>query len=443
MSKEEDKDKIFALINTLNATNIELAERLALSVGVDLKPFWGDLNYFLAICYGGDSYTEKVSKLNKLLLARSIKRMYMPTTVLEKLSLNPFFDQINYLLLNDIRCPAALAQQGETLFQKLDYLKNVRTLRCDAVAELPIFKHLPNVETVLIVFSSPHKIHDDLFKMPKLKALHLEGNAMAQLPDNISQATRLKNLIVAGAGISEIPDSIDHLEQLQHLDLASNAIVSLPQNLAKLKHLEWLRLTNNPLDWEQVLSVVEQLPNLRILCCFRFHRIRPSANKKIEEIDLSHYGTWTSTWTPNYSYRRVPYTPWEEVGETLVHFKSLKRLKLMDNSIEVLPQGFCKIPNLEALYLNHNRLSTLPDELFNLPLRSLSLASNQFEKLPEALARCKTLEVLNLCNNKLREIPDFIEDLPNLRVLNIHRNPLNAFPLFIKKIPKVIGMKRK
>jgi Leucine-rich repeat (LRR) protein len=38
-----------------------------------------------------------------------------------------------------------------------------------------------------------------------------------------------------------------------------------------------------------------------------------------------------------------------------------------------------------------NQLTSLPKELFNLPIRTLDISGNQFEEFPQGLENCPTL----------------------------------------------------
>ncbi|KAL0363243.1 UNVERIFIED_CONTAM: Phospholipase A I [Sesamum calycinum] len=94
-----------------------------------------------------------------------------------------------------------------------------------------------------------------------------------------------------------------------------------------------------------------------------------------------------------------------------------------------LPVELTRLPLLEKLYLDNNKLSVLPPELGELKnLKVLAVDYNMLVSVPVELRQCTGLLELSLEHNKLvRPILDF-RALAELRVLRLFGNPLEFLP---------------
>ena len=104
---------------------------------------------------------------------------------------------------------------------------------------------------------------------------------------------------------------------------------------------------------------------------------------------------------------------------TNLHMLDLTNTNLRDLSGEVL----AALPKLRILSVAQNSLSTLPPELFELPLETLSLESCGIEgALPDALWDMTTLNVLNIGNCGLVTLPPALGNLVHLKHLTVNSN---------------------
>lgn len=95
----------------------------------------------------------------------------------------------------------------------------------------------------------------------------------------------------------------------------------------------------------------------------------------------------------------------------------------------VLPVELTRLPFLEKLYIDNNKLSLLPPEVGELKnLKVLTVDNNMLVSVPVELRQCVLLEELSLEHNKLvRPLLDF-RSVPKLRVLRLFGNPLEFLP---------------
>ena len=114
-------------------------------------------------------------------------------------------------------------------------------------------------------------------------------------------------------------------------------------------------------------------------------------------------------------------------------FESLKKLYLHFNKLSNLPENiFENLIKLEWLDLQNNNLSTLPEKIFDnlVKLKWLDLSYNNIEDLPENIfENLIKLELLGLQNNNLSTLPEkILDNLVNLEDLGLLGNKLSSLP---------------
>ena len=107
--------------------------------------------------------------------------------------------------------------------------------------------------------------------------------------------------------------------------------------------------------------------------------------------------------------------------------KALSKAKQNTNWLSLIGANLVKIPSkvnvenfplLTQLYLGHNRLKSVPENLFLLTnLRGLYLQNNLIERMPLALGHLTDLNELYISNNELVLIPSTITNLVDLDCL--------------------------
>ncbi|MEN7550548.1 leucine-rich repeat domain-containing protein [Rapidithrix thailandica] len=89
-----------------------------------------------------------------------------------------------------------------------------------------------------------------------------------------------------------------------------------------------------------------------------------------------------------------------------------------------------RLKNLKKLYLSHNHITSIPDEIQGLTsLQVLELNENKLTSLPEVVGNLSSLHELQLYGNGLTSLPENIVNLSNnLRILNLGKNSFTSFP---------------
>lgn len=122
--------------------------------------------------------------------------------------------------------------------------------------------------------------------------------------------------------------------------------------------------------------------------------------------------------------------------ERLVH---LKELYLHRNCFESVPLQLCKLPKLEILWLNSNKISRIPPEIAQLKsLKRLHLDHNFIEEFSDFLCQLTSLEVLYLNDNVLHSISGEIDKLSGLTRLYLQNNKIPSIPKGVCTLQKIV-----
>ncbi len=123
-----------------------------------------------------------------------------------------------------------------------------------------------------------------------------------------------------------------------------------------------------------------------------------------------------------------------EIGEplklsSLAGLAALEELWLNHNKLSSLPGSFGDLTALRVLKLDYNMLSNLAESFGNLTaLRVLGLSHNELSSLPGSFGGFTALEGLDLNHNKLSSLPESFGGLTALEVLRLDSNNLSSLP---------------
>ncbi|KAL6456722.1 hypothetical protein MHYP_G00352660 [Metynnis hypsauchen] len=217
------------------------------------------------------------------------------------------------------------------------------------------------------------------FVPSRMKYVYLQNNQISGITDGVfDNATGLVWIIL-------------HMNQLKSDKISNKVFTKLPK-------LERLFLHHNKLD-----RIPEGLP--RSLQDLRMN------HNNISSIPADSFRGMT-----NLTALRLQSNAIEDLGGALESLQSLTFLDLRGNQLTKIPEH---LPlNLSQLYLEHNRISTVPvNFLQNRPeLRFVRLSHNQLTDsgIPPNTFNVSTLMELDLSYNKLEKIPAISTNLMNL-----------------------------
>jgi len=226
------------------------------------------------------------------------------------------------------------------------------------------FKHLSELRIVNTSFCDSKQgfpAHIEVFAA-SITNFIIEDTKITHIPNQISKLKRLERLKLSNTGLMSLPDSIGDLSALKFLSLPYNDLKSLPTTMKQLRLLEQITLTSNP-----HLNSIQTLNDL------------PSLNKLYAEYcsieSLPHnLPKLFALYMTNNSLTKL--TGIETLGS------GTNKRKLFDfdyNHIQSMSPQIRYVRNLYTLNLNHNKLNTLPTDIFSVTTLSyLYIKQNSF-----------------------------------------------------------------
>ncbi|GFU46208.1 leucine-rich repeat-containing protein 58 [Trichonephila clavipes] len=122
------------------------------------------------------------------------------------------------------------------------------------------------------------------------------------------------------------------------------------------------------------------------------------------------------------------------------HRKEVQFLFLQHNRLDFIPENLYKLRNLKHVDLSNNFLTEINEAIFELKQLSILVVRNNLLgdlSLPKKLSTLEQLQELNLSGNLFRTIPPEIVDVPNLKSLHMGGNQLEELPRDIWKLQKL------
>jgi len=109
-------------------------------------------------------------------------------------------------------------------------------------------------------------IPDEVLHNIRLEELDVSDNRIeGTLSPEIGRLRRLKVFRASGNGLTVIPPEIGRLRELEVLDLSRNRISALPREIADLRALRELNVQGNPYSEEDLRTIADRLPDLKII----------------------------------------------------------------------------------------------------------------------------------------------------------------------------------
>ncbi|OMO93704.1 Leucine-rich repeat, typical subtype [Corchorus capsularis] len=202
-------------------------------------------------------------------------------------------------------------------------------------------------------------------------------NLSGTLSPTIGNLFNLQLVLLQNNNISgDIPPEIGTLSKLQTIDLSNNKFSGhIPSSISHLKSLQYLRLNNNSLSGE----IPDSLVNLTQLTYFDL-----SFNNLSGDVPKLHTGVFNIEGNPNIcsngANKKVGCDrDVMDLGSLPSSSSSIAKLKFPAEILYTLPFELSRLPILENLYLDNNKLSVVPAELGE--LKTLKLLVVDYSRL--------------------------------------------------------------
>jgi Leucine-rich repeat (LRR) protein len=159
--------------------------------------------------------------------------------------------------------------EGQDLSQLTGVVLSSNELLEDPFTEAQA-KEMTYVTKLVLGFNKLAVFPRSVLRFDELMHLHLNNNAIEDVPAELCGMTRLATLNLSRNNISALPADIGNLKQLVHLNVSDNKLASVPSSICFLRSLKVLVLSNNRLtalphdmDRLQALEGIRLADNLR------------------------------------------------------------------------------------------------------------------------------------------------------------------------------------
>ncbi|XP_078451828.1 volume-regulated anion channel subunit LRRC8A-like [Lampetra planeri] len=316
-------------------------------------------------------------------------------------------------LIPDVMIPSSVAH--------LTHLRELWLYHTPARIDMAALAFLrENLRSLHLKFTDVKEIPGWMYSLRSLEELHLTGNLSDEHNkfislDGLRELRRLRTLRIK-SNLSKVPQVIvDVGSQLQKLSINNEGsklvVLSSLKKMGNLCELELSRC-----DLERIPHAIFSLTNLQEL------DLKENNLKTVEEIisfQHLHRLSCLRLW-----YNQIAYLP-IQIGL----LSGLERLYLNRNKLQSIPAQLSCCRRLRHLELSRNLLTEIPREIRGLAsLQHLALTGNKIEALPLELFECRRLRVLMLGHNALTCLPPGIGALTSLSLLELTGNPLEGLP---------------
>jgi Leucine-rich repeat (LRR) protein len=217
-----------------------------------------------------------------------------------------------------------------------------------------------------------------------------------------------------------------NLDTIRELSISKVRSKRLPKEILQCKNLETLELVNTRINRLRKLKSLTKLKEVRVYN--NQSPLRLSKNASIKTLVIRGE---TEKYLPKTFHRFKNLEKLDLADNRLTQFpsgvaknKSMKELILNNNSI-TLNEGITPVPSLENLYLNKNKIKTIPPAIGGFTnLKKLTFNFNEIESAANEISKLQKLEELSFYNNKLKSIPEGVYQLSSLKAIDLYYNQI-------------------
>ncbi len=218
-----------------------------------------------------------------------------------------------------------------------------------------------------------------------------------------------------------------------------DTLSELPLSLIYLDSLESFVMRDvRGMNWKQFYTILAALPNLKTLvlsCPYGGNDCFDSTMVALTQLTtLKVSGGYMSAVNPVFLLHNLEYLELTACGirdlpAEICNLKKLRHLNLGYNFIKELPVGFEGLSRLEWLSFSGCQLRTFPASILSLKLHYLYLDHNWLLGLPDEIVKLNHLRHLELQWNWITELPEGMEELDSLETLDVSLNRIKNLPV--------------
>ena len=230
-----------------------------------------------------------------------------------------------------------------------------------------------------------------LDKLAAIKELSLAGNFINELPASFGVLRCLEDLQLQNNRLKYLPNTLGDLVHLKTLSVGSNKLTNITENIRRCMSLKNLFADGNS------LTALPELPVSLVSLSVARNQIGPMLPSTFTNLKLLRFADVSDNHIANLSH-------------TIGRLSRLERFVLSKNRINMIganAEGIHTLPNLTALYLSHNDLMMLEEEIGDFPrLTQLDISYNKLlQSVPYSLGNLENLSSLCLqgCALTVRE----------------------------------------
>jgi len=214
-------------------------------------------------------------------------------------------------------------------------------------------------------------------------------------------------------------DDLSKFKDLRMLDLSGRTDINLNNILKSITNPK--KLSVLILDSLQLNSLPSSL--------VRFRKLQHLSLVDNPDLDLG--SSFISLKKMNIQFINLSRNKIQELPQSIVGLKSLSELKMSHNNLsDENSYGFLsQCENLESLWLDYNNLFDLPSNMSLMKgVRNLYLDHNHMSNLPASIVEMEKLRILHIGHNHFTKLPAPLANMEDLMLLHINNNPISIIP---------------
>ena len=126
-----------------------------------------------------------------------------------------------------------------------------------------------------------------------------------------------------------------------------------------------------------------------------------------------------------------------ELPENIFQLKKLRIIFFARNNFKVFPKVLSQCSSLSMIGFKSNQIHTVAENSIPSTLRWLILTDNKVKEIPKSIGDCLLLQKCLLAGNLIEELPLEMNYCTNLELIRISSNRLKVIPKWLFELPKL------